>query len=71
MTLILLGPIASRNDVELGLGRGGLGRGGGGGGTGDGHGGGGWLDAVNDLEIVAQGLGFQDGQLDDGIAQAS
>ena len=39
-------------------------------GTGDGHGGGGRLDPMHDFEVIAQSLGFQDGQLDDRFAQA-
>ena len=69
MTLILLAPMASRTTSNSVFGGGGLGRGGGGGGAGDRHGGGGRLDPVNDLEVVAQGLGFQDGQVDDRLAQ--
>ena len=69
MTLILLAPKASSTTSNSVCGGGGLGGGGGGGGAGDGHGGGGRLDPVDDLEVVAQGLGLEDGQLDDRVAQ--
>ena len=69
MTLILFGADGLEDDIELGLGAAASAAAAAAGGAGDGHGGGGRLDAVNDFEVIAQGLGFQDGQLDDRFAQ--
>ena len=66
----LVGADGLEDDVELGLGRRRpRRRPAAGGGAGDRHGGGGRLDPVDDLEVFAQRLGFEDGQLDDRVAQ--
>ena len=69
MTLILLAPKASSDDVELGLNGDRLGRASGGGGRSGDDRRGGRPDPVENFEVVAQGLCLEDGQLDDRIAQ--
>ena len=69
MTLILLAPIASSVTSNSVLGAAASAGAAAAGGAGDRDGGGGRLDPVNDLEVVAQRLGLEDGQLDDRLAQ--
>ena len=68
MTLILLAPKASRTTSNSVLAAAASAAAAAAAGAGD-HGGGGGLDPVDDLEVVAQGLGLEDGQLDDRVAQ--